>query len=145
MPLEPGESPPLIRRRVGTTYQLPENLIKNANNKDESVTDLELQIQLHANMAEAALGLANEQNISKVQWIIERETGKQIRNCCRRCVANTWRIINSTKYSSPSFKRSWLQWKIKFNNNTRLNSCTNRRKNPDQRSKVLVMNVWYGI
>jgi hypothetical protein len=65
MPLEPGESPPLIRRRVGTTYQLPENLIKNANNKDESVTDLELQIQLHANMAEAALGLANEQNISK--------------------------------------------------------------------------------
>ncbi|RZC37010.1 uncharacterized protein BDFB_001576 [Asbolus verrucosus] len=65
MPLEPGESPPSIRRRVGTAYQLPENLIKNANNKDESVTDLELQIQLHANMAEAALGLANEQNITK--------------------------------------------------------------------------------
>lgn len=66
MPLEPGESPPSIRRRVGTAYQLPENLIKNSSNKDESVTDLELQIQVHANMAEAALGLANEQHISKV-------------------------------------------------------------------------------
>lgn len=66
MPLEPGESPPLVRRRVGTAYQLSENLIKNANNKDENVTELELQIQLHANLAEAALGLANEQNISKV-------------------------------------------------------------------------------
>ncbi|XP_044256282.1 uncharacterized protein LOC123006131 [Tribolium madens] len=63
MPLEPGESPPLIRRRIGTAYQLPENLIKSS--KDESFKDLELQIQVHANMAEAALGLANEHNISK--------------------------------------------------------------------------------
>ncbi|CAG9855531.1 unnamed protein product [Phyllotreta striolata] len=65
MPLEPGETLPHIRRRVGTSYQLPERLIKNASNKDELIADLELQIQLHANLAEAALGLANEQNISK--------------------------------------------------------------------------------
>nr|XP_023016625.1 FERM domain-containing protein 4B [Leptinotarsa decemlineata]XP_023016626.1 FERM domain-containing protein 4B [Leptinotarsa decemlineata] len=65
MPLEPGETPPLIRRRIGTSYQLPEKLVKNANNKDKMITDLEIQIQLHANMAEAALGLANEQNMTK--------------------------------------------------------------------------------
>ncbi|KAG5899470.1 hypothetical protein JTB14_015323 [Gonioctena quinquepunctata] len=65
MPLEPGETLPLIRRRVGTSYQLPEKLVKNANNKDEIIADLELHIQLHANMAEAALGLANENNLTK--------------------------------------------------------------------------------
>lgn len=68
MPLEPGESPPPIRRRVGTSYELSENLIQNTSNMDESLMDLELQIQLHANMAEAALGLANENNMTKVRF-----------------------------------------------------------------------------
>lgn len=70
MPLEPGETLPSVRRRVGTAYQLPENLIKNVNNKDETIAELELQIHWHANMAEAALGLANEQNLSKVCFIL---------------------------------------------------------------------------
>lgn len=65
MPLQPGESPPSIRRKVGTSYMLPENLLKHTN-KGESIADLELQLQLHANMAEAALGLAHKQNLSKV-------------------------------------------------------------------------------
>lgn len=65
MPLEPGETLPLIRRRVKTAFELPENLVVNAN-KDTLITNLELQIQLHAKLADAALGLANEQNISKV-------------------------------------------------------------------------------
>ncbi|XP_044765949.1 uncharacterized protein LOC123322157 isoform X2 [Coccinella septempunctata] len=65
MPLQPGESPPSIRRKVGTSYMLPENLLKYTNNKGESIADLELQLQLHANMAEAALGLAHKQNLSK--------------------------------------------------------------------------------
>lgn len=66
IPLEPGESPPSFRRRVGTAYQLSQNLINSLNNKDESITALELEKQIQANMAEAALGLANEPNISKV-------------------------------------------------------------------------------
>lgn len=66
IPLEPGESPPTFRRRVGTAYQLSQNLINNLNNKEESIPALELQKQIQANMAEAALGLANEPNISKV-------------------------------------------------------------------------------
>lgn len=65
IPLEPGESPPTFRRRVGTAYQLSQNLINNLNNKEESITALELQKQIQANMAEAALGLANEPHISK--------------------------------------------------------------------------------
>lgn len=66
IPLEPGESPPTFRRRIGTAYQLSQNLINNLSNKEESIPDLELQKQIQANMAEAALGLANEPNISKV-------------------------------------------------------------------------------
>ncbi|XP_060516147.1 uncharacterized protein LOC132695721 [Cylas formicarius] len=64
MPLEAGETLPPIRRRVGTTYQLNENLLKNTN-KDELIAQLELEIQLQTNLAEAALGLANEHNMSK--------------------------------------------------------------------------------
>lgn len=71
IPLEPGESPPSFRRRVGTAYQLSQNLINSLNNKDESIPTMELEKQIQANMAEAALGLANEPNISKV--IIEWE------------------------------------------------------------------------
>lgn len=66
IPLEPGESPPIFRRRVGTAYQLPQNLINSLNNKEESITQLELEKQVQANMAEAALGLANDPHISKV-------------------------------------------------------------------------------
>lgn len=67
IPLEPGESsPPAFRRRVGTSYQLSQNLINSLNSKEESIAALELQKQVQANMAEAALGLANEPNSTKV-------------------------------------------------------------------------------
>ncbi|VEN64127.1 unnamed protein product [Callosobruchus maculatus] len=82
MPLEPGETLPCIRRRVGTAYQLSENLIRNSNSKDELIADLELQIQLHANMAEAALGLANEQNLSKTMKRQHRSEYQKHKNQC---------------------------------------------------------------
>lgn len=66
IPLEPGEAAPTFRRRVGTAYQLPQNLLNSLNNKDELITALEIEKQLQASLAEAALGLANEPNISKV-------------------------------------------------------------------------------
>ncbi|KAK4871640.1 hypothetical protein RN001_015764 [Aquatica leii] len=65
IPLEPGESPPIFRRRIGTAFQLPQNLINNLNNEEESISSLELNMQVQANMAEAALSLANESNVSK--------------------------------------------------------------------------------
>lgn len=65
MPLEIGETPPTIRRKVGTAFQLNENLINNTN-KDQLIADLELEIQLHMNMRDAALGLSNDGSISKV-------------------------------------------------------------------------------
>ncbi|KAL1493401.1 hypothetical protein ABEB36_011462 [Hypothenemus hampei] len=64
MPLEAGESPPTIRRKVGTAFQLNENLLNNAS-KDQLITNLELELQVHMNMRDAAYGLANGDNISK--------------------------------------------------------------------------------
>ncbi|KAB0800800.1 hypothetical protein PPYR_06539 [Photinus pyralis] len=65
IPLDPGESPPLFRRRIGTAFQLPQNLVNSLTSEDESFSSLELNMQVQANMAEAALSLANEANISK--------------------------------------------------------------------------------
>lgn len=64
MPLEEGETPPTIRRKVGTAYQLNENLLNNTS-KDQLIADLELQIQVHMNLADAALGLSSDNLSSK--------------------------------------------------------------------------------
>lgn len=63
-PLEPGETTPSFRRRIGTAFQLPQNLINN-NSKEQEINDIELEMQIFAKMAEAALGLANENNGNK--------------------------------------------------------------------------------
>lgn len=84
MPLEVGETPPTIRRIVGTTFQIPENLVQNSSNKDEMIQSLELQVQLHANLAEAALGLANEQNLSKT---IKRQHRNEYQKHKNNCIA----------------------------------------------------------
>ncbi|CAH0562613.1 unnamed protein product [Brassicogethes aeneus] len=53
-PIDAGENLP-FRRRVGTAYQLSESLVKNPDHNE-----LELQIQIHMQLAEAAADLANE-------------------------------------------------------------------------------------
>lgn len=66
IPLEPGESPPSFRRKVYTLYQLPQKLIDNLNKEEESITELELALQVEVNLAEARLGLASDSNSTKV-------------------------------------------------------------------------------
>lgn len=70
IPLEPGESPPSFRRRIGTSFQLPQNLINNLGNEEESISKLELEMQIQAKLADAAFLLADERNISKVSTCI---------------------------------------------------------------------------
>lgn len=90
MPLEIGETPPTIRRIVGTTFQLPESLVQNSSNKDEIIRSLELQIQLHANLAEAALGLANEQHLSKT---IKRQHRSEYQKHKNHCLALQEKLV----------------------------------------------------
>lgn len=63
-PFEPGELPPTFRRRVGTSYQLNKNLLNNLDNEGE-ISVLEMEMHMLANMAQAALGLANESTSNK--------------------------------------------------------------------------------
>ncbi|GLH11649.1 uncharacterized protein GBIM_16395 [Gryllus bimaculatus] len=68
IPLEPGESPPQFRRRVGTAFTYPENLINNNNVKtkeEETLAALELEYKIQKDIADAALGMANDSSLSK--------------------------------------------------------------------------------
>lgn len=66
IPLEPGETPPTLRRRVGTSFTLPESLLnKLRSTEEESVPAVELEIKIQTGIAEAALGLANDTAANK--------------------------------------------------------------------------------
>ena len=69
IPLQPGESPPQFRRRVGTAFTYPENLIQDSgksNNKEDAIiASIELELKIQSRIAEAALSLANDTSASK--------------------------------------------------------------------------------
>lgn len=85
IPLDPGETPPTFRRRVGTSFTYPENLINKLKFKDvryyyfltilhilqcfyfqdETLASLELEYKIQKGIAEAALGLANDETANK--------------------------------------------------------------------------------
>ncbi|XP_066997359.2 uncharacterized protein sstn [Anabrus simplex] len=68
IPLEAGESPPPFRRRIGTAFTYPENLINNSSLKSKEegkLAQLELEYKIQKDIADAALGLANDCTLSK--------------------------------------------------------------------------------
>lgn len=65
IPLEPGESPPSFRRRVGTAFTYPQNLINRLKTTEAEESALELERQVQVNIAEAALGIFNDSGESK--------------------------------------------------------------------------------
>ncbi|XP_050438417.1 FERM domain-containing protein 4B [Adelges cooleyi] len=66
IPLDPGETPPTFRRRIGTSFTYPENLINKLKFKDEeTLASLELEFKIQKGIAEAALGLANDETANK--------------------------------------------------------------------------------
>jgi len=66
IPLEPGENPPAFRRRVGTSFTYPENLINKLKFKDDdTLASLELEYKIQKGIAEAALEFANDEVASK--------------------------------------------------------------------------------
>ncbi|RXG68243.1 FERM domain-containing protein 4A [Armadillidium vulgare] len=65
-PLKPGEPPPVVRKRVGTSFLLDETLIsKIINKQEETVASLELEYEIQAKIVSAALRLANESSLKK--------------------------------------------------------------------------------
>ncbi|KAJ8681835.1 hypothetical protein QAD02_017627 [Eretmocerus hayati] len=65
IPLEPGEDPPVIRKRPASTSNQSQNLIQRLRNSgtEESALEIEKQAQIH--IAEAALAVLNDPSESK--------------------------------------------------------------------------------
>lgn len=101
-PLEPGESPPQFRRRVGTSFTYPENLINKLKSKeDEALAALELECKIQTGIAEAALGLANDGSASKSvrrkHRILYEESQKRLSELESR--------LNSLRQNQPKQKK----------------------------------------
>ncbi|XP_034188901.1 stepping stone [Osmia lignaria lignaria] len=65
IPLEPGESPPVFRKRVGTAFTYPQNLINKLKTNEVEESALELERQVQIGIVEAALGIVNDPAESK--------------------------------------------------------------------------------
>ena len=68
IPLAPGEPLPVIRKRVGTEFQLSEKFFSKVNNNEnesEKLTQLELELEIQSKITSAALKLANDSKASK--------------------------------------------------------------------------------
>ncbi|XP_012054899.1 PREDICTED: uncharacterized protein LOC105617972 [Atta cephalotes] len=65
IPLEPGESPPTFRRKVGTSFIHPQKLILKLKTSDVEESELELEKQIQLGIVEAALGIINDPMESK--------------------------------------------------------------------------------
>ncbi|KAF3422501.1 hypothetical protein E2986_02784 [Frieseomelitta varia] len=65
IPLEPGESPPVFHKKVGTTFTYPQNLINKLKTNEVEESALELERQVQIGIVEAALGIVNDPTESK--------------------------------------------------------------------------------
>ncbi|GAB6033499.1 FERM domain-containing protein 4A, variant 3 [Chamberlinius hualienensis] len=60
-PLAPGEARPQVRRRMGTAFTFPENLINKLKSKEcEELANLELEYEIQSKITSAAFKLAND-------------------------------------------------------------------------------------
>ena len=68
IPLAPGEPLPVIRKRMGTEFQISEKFFSRVNNNEsesEKLTQLELEYEIQSKITSAALKLANDTKASK--------------------------------------------------------------------------------
>ncbi|KAF4530604.1 hypothetical protein B566_EDAN006810 [Ephemera danica] len=66
IPVLPGEPMPTFRRRIGTSFTLPENLINKLKSEEEqAVSALELEYEVQSHITSAALQLASDLTAKK--------------------------------------------------------------------------------
>ncbi|XP_022244839.1 probable serine/threonine-protein kinase DDB_G0282963 isoform X2 [Limulus polyphemus] len=66
IPLAPGEAPPSVRRRVGTSFALNDKLFHKARSKkEEALTKVELEYEIQSKIASAALKLASDTTVKR--------------------------------------------------------------------------------
>ncbi|XP_069484022.1 FERM domain-containing protein 4A isoform X3 [Ambystoma mexicanum] len=65
-PLDPGEEPPVVRRRIGTSFKLDEEKLQ-ARGEEVELERLEREFAIQSQITEAARRLASDPNICKIK------------------------------------------------------------------------------
>jgi len=86
IPLAPGEPLPVIRRRVGTEFQISESFFTKAGNNEnegEQLAQLELELEIQSKITCAALKLANDssarKNVRRARKISYNQSQKKLK------------------------------------------------------------------
>ena len=96
IPLAPGEPLPVIRKRVGTEFQISEKLLnKSGTPEEEQLAQLELELEIQSKITSAALKLANDTSARKN---VRRQRKISYNQCQKRLKELEFRV-SSLKHS----------------------------------------------
>ncbi|GLV37713.1 stepping stone [Carabus blaptoides fortunei] len=132
IPLEPGEVLPAIRRRVGTAFELPQNIINKLCNEEESIPTLEAQIQVQGKIAEAALQLANNATINKSMKRKNMSRYNQIKQQLNRMEERLETLKSQAHSYQSNYQNQHLKQKKKPRPPLESDSCSNKSSNLSQ-------------
>ncbi|XP_014203883.1 uncharacterized protein LOC106636110 [Copidosoma floridanum] len=123
IPLEPGESPPCIRKRASTSINYPQNFINKlkTNRVEESALEVERQVQI--NIAESALAILNDPSESKVVRRKQRAIYQQSQRRLQELNAQ----LNFIRQSHGSGSRSQLSHSSLHGSQQHLQTATKHR------------------
>ncbi|XP_054000297.1 uncharacterized protein LOC128887872 [Hylaeus anthracinus] len=128
IPLEAGESPPRFRRRVGTAFTYPQNLINKLKTNEVEESKLEAERQYHIGIVEDALGKVNNPAESKAV----RRKQRQVYQRSQQIVQELEAKLNFIRQSrSKSHLPTQLQHPPVYNNQPHLyTNVKHRTKKP---------------
>merc|ERR1719481_1768676 len=104
IPLAPGEPLPVIRRRVGTEFQISESLMNKTGSSEregEQIAQLELELEIQSKITSAQLKLANDTSARKNV----RRQRKISYNQCQKKLKELEFKVASLKHSTISGKK----------------------------------------
>jgi len=103
IPLAPGEPLPIIRKRVGTEFQISEKLLnKTGSAEEEQLAQLELELEIQSKITSAALKLANDSSARKN---VRRQRKISYNQCQKK--------LKELEFRVASIRHNYKQKKIK--------------------------------
>ena len=109
IPLAPGEPLPVIRRRVGTEFQISESLMNKtvASERDgEQLAQLELEMEIQSKITSAQLKLANDSSARKN---VRRQRKISYNQCQKKLKELEFKVASLKHAASSSKKKQFKQ------------------------------------
>ena len=102
IPLAPGEPLPVIRKRMGTEFQISEKLLnKSGSPEEEQLAQLELELEIQSKISSAALKLANDTSARKN---VRRQRKISYNQCQKRLKELEFKVA-SIKHNANKLKK----------------------------------------